>query len=193
MAVTTDQIPLAEERAPARRLYFLSDARRPLSIVLIVLLVLLVIPPILILIRGSFAKVAIDGTVVYFTLDYYRNLFTNIRLLGAFQNSLIFAGTSSVISLLIGGTMAWVVERTNAPFKPLAWVVTIISMGTPFVLMVGGWLFTLGPIGPVNQFYKLVTGSSNNLFDVYSLAGMIVVEGFHWAPPMEASAVSAML
>lgn len=182
MAVTTDQIPLAAERAPVRRLSFFSDARRPLSVFLIVLLVLLVIPPILILIRGSFAKVAIDGTVVYFTLDYYRNLFTNIRLLGALQNSLAFAAISAVISLLIGGTMAWVVERTNAPFKPLAWVVTIISMGTPFVLMVGGWLFTLGPVGPVNQFYKLVTGSSNNLFDVYSLAGMIVIEGFHWAP-----------
>jgi iron(III) transport system permease protein len=165
-----------------QRMPFFADRRRPLSIALIALLVLLVIPPIVVLVRGSFAKVAIDGSIVYFTLDYYRSLFTNSRLLSSLANSLIFAGVSCIMSLLIGGTMAWIVERTNAPFKPLAYVITIISMGTPFVLMVGGWLFTLGPVGPVNQFYKLVTGSSENMFDVYSLTGMILIEGFHWAP-----------
>jgi iron(III) transport system permease protein len=182
MAVMTDQISMSEARATTPRPSFFSDPRRPLSLALIALLVLLVIPPILMLLRGSIAKIAIDGTIVYFTLDYYRNLFTNVRLLGALQNSVTFAAISAVISLFIGGTMAWVVERTNAPFKPLSYVITIISMGTPFVLMVGGWLFTLGPVGPVNQFYKLVTGSSDNLFDVYSLAGMIIIEGFHWSP-----------
>lgn len=181
MTATTDPIPLPATRT-SRSLFSFNDPRRLLSIVLIAILVLLVIPPILILIRGSFAKVAIDGSIVYWTLDYYRNLFTNVRLLSSLWNSLIFASVSAVMSLLIGGTMAWVVERTNTPFKPLAYVVTIISMGTPFVLMVGGWVFTLGPIGPVNQFYKLVTGSGENLFDVYSLTGMIIIEGFHWAP-----------
>jgi iron(III) transport system permease protein len=181
MTATTDPIPLPATRT-SRSLFSFNDPRRLLSIVLIAILVVLVIPPILILIRGSFAKVAIDGSIVHWTLDYYRNLFTNVRLLSSLWNSLIFASVSAVMSLLVGGTMAWVVERTNAPFKPLAYVVTIISMGTPFVLMVGGWVFTLGPIGPVNQFYKFVTGSSENLFDVYSLTGMIIIEGFHWAP-----------
>src|SRR5690606_25953155 len=119
---------------------------------------------------------------VRWTFDYYIRIFSETRLLISLQNSLVFATLSALMSLAIGGSLAWVVERTNAPFRSLAYVVTIISMGMPFVLIVAAWLFVLGPVGPLNQIYKLLTGSAENLFDVYSLWGMIIIEGFHWSP-----------
>ena len=47
--------------------------------------------------------------------------------------------------------LAWLVERTNAPLKVLAYLATIISMGTPYILHVIAWLFLLGKVGPLND------------------------------------------
>ena len=77
---------------------------------------------------------------------------------------------STVVALVFGGTLAWLVERTNAPFKPLAYLTTIISMGTPYILYVIAWLFLFGKIGPFNELYRLLSGSNEHavqrLFDV---------------------------
>lgn len=50
--------------------------------------------------------------------------------------------------LIIGAFLAWLVERTNAPFKGLAYLTTIISLGTPFILYTAAWLYVLGRAGP---------------------------------------------
>ena len=55
------------------------------------------------------------------------------------------------MSLLFGGVLAWIVERTNAPLKALAYLTTIISLGTPYILYVTAWLFLLGRAGPFND------------------------------------------
>jgi iron(III) transport system permease protein len=44
------------------------------------------------------------------------------------------------------------------------------------------WLFLFGRAGPVNQFYQWLTGSNAVLFNVYSLWGMVLIEGFLWSP-----------
>ena len=55
-------------------------------------------------------------------------------------------------------------------------------MGTPYILHVIAWLFLLGKVGPLNDVYRQLSGSPNNLFDVNSMAGMILIEGFLWSP-----------
>ena len=75
--------------------------------------------------------------------------------------------------------MAWLVERTNAPFKAFAYLTAIISLGTPFVLYVIAWLFLLGRNGPVNECCWRSIGVA---FNVFSMTGMILVEGFLWSP-----------
>ena len=39
-----------------------------------------------------------------------------------------------------------------------------------------------GKAGPVNQLYRSLTGSTDVLVNIYSMPGMIVVEGFLWSP-----------
>src|ERR1700750_1645820 len=58
----------------------------------------------------------------------------------------------------------------------------MISLGTPYILYVTAWLLLFGKAGPVNQLYRSVTGTSDILVDVYSMSGMIMVEGFLWSP-----------
>jgi ABC-type spermidine/putrescine transport system, permease component I len=104
------------------------------------------------------------------------------RFLVTSANSLVFAAGSAVVALGIGWTTAWIVERTNTPLKPLAYLTAIISLGTPYILYVTAWLLLLGKAGPINQLYRTLTGTSDVLINVYSMPGMIMVEGFLWSP-----------
>lgn len=152
------------------------------GIVLGIIIAWLVLPPIWFLIQGSLFTTSADFSRAEMTLRYYDRLIKEPKLFTSGLNSALFAVGSSVIALLFGAMLAWVVERTNAAFKALAYLTTIISLGTPFVLYVSAWLFLLGKAGPVNDLYRLITGNTDTLINVYSLTGMILVEGFLWSP-----------
>ena len=162
----------------------LARLRRPSAgtLLLIAIVALLVVPPLWFLVQGSFFVNRLDGSLGEFTWRYYARLFEDSRLIGSAINSCIFAVGSAALALLFGGLLAWLVERTNAPLKALAYLTTIISLGTPYVLYVGAWLFLLGKAGPLNATYRQLTGSPDLLFNVYSMSGMILVEGFLWSP-----------
>ena len=153
-----------------------------LAWVLGIILAVLVLPPAIILIMRSVAVTNADATVGGFTLEHFARFIHSPELLRTLSNSLIFAVCSTIFGLLFGGTLAWLVERTNTRFKGLAYVTTIISMGTPYILYVSAWLFLLGRSGPFNDLYRQLTGSFRPLFDPYSLGGMILIEGFLWSP-----------
>lgn len=153
-----------------------------LAWVLGIVLAVLVLPPAVILIMRSVAVTNADATVGGFTLEHFARFIRSPELLRTVSNSLIFAVCSTIIGLLFGGTLAWLVERTNTRFKALAYVTTIISMGTPYILYVSAWLFLLGRSGPFNDLYRQITGGFRPLFDPYSLGGMILIEGFLWSP-----------
>lgn len=154
----------------------------PLSLATLVILAVLVLPPVAILLQVSLTEVNPDGSPGAVTLRHYAQLFADPHLYRSAANSVLFAAAATAVSLLFGGALAWVVERTNAPMKALAYLTTIISLGTPYILYVTAWLFLLGRAGPFNDWYRQATGSTGLLFDVYSLPGMILVEGFLWSP-----------
>jgi iron(III) transport system permease protein len=154
----------------------------PGTLLLILVIGLLVVPPLWFLVQGSFFVNKLDGSLGPFTGRYYARLMDDARLIGSAVNSGIFAVGSAIVALLFGGFLAWLVERTNAPFKPLAYLTTIISLGTPYVLYVSAWLFLLGRAGPLNATYRNLTGNTDLLFNVYSLGGMVMIEGFLWSP-----------
>ncbi|MDN5927173.1 MAG: iron ABC transporter permease [Hyphomicrobiales bacterium] len=160
----------------------MSDPRAPLALVLVVVLAALSVPPILMLIQSSFAQVGPDGTAVGWTMQHFRDLFSDPKLVGTIFASIVFAAGSACVSLLVGGVLSWLVERTDAPFKQLASLTAIISMGTPYILYVVAWLFLLGRVGPLNELYRMATGDTGVIFNVNSMAGMILIEGFLWSP-----------
>ena len=150
-----------------------------LAAVLIVLLAALVLPPFVFLLKASVVDAQRGGE---WSLVNFESVLGSRRFLITSANSLVFAAGSAVVALAIGWTTAWIVERTNTPLKPLAYLTAIISLGTPYILYVTAWLLLFGKAGPVNQLYRSVTGTSDILIDVYSMPGMIMVEGFLWSP-----------
>lgn len=180
----TQALPSSDGAATALRPPLLARLRLPApgALVLIVIIGLLVIPPLWFLVQGSFFINKLDGSLGPWTWRYYARLFEDARLIGSAVNSCIFAVGSAVVALVFGGLLAWLVERTNAPLKALAYLTTIISLGTPYVLYVSAWLFLLGKAGPLNAIYRNLTGNTDLLFNVYSMSGMILIEGFLWSP-----------
>ena len=149
-----------------------------LAMLLIVVLAALVLPPFLFLLKASI----VDSRGGEWSLANFEAVLGSRRFLVSSANSLAFAAGSAVLALIIGWMTAWIVERTNTPLKPLAYLTAIISLGTPYILYVTAWLLVFGKAGPINQLYRALTGTSDVLIDIYSMPGMIMVEGFLWSP-----------
>jgi iron(III) transport system permease protein len=149
------------------------------AVALTVLLGLLILPPIFSVLRTS---VSGDDAGRGWTMAGYIALFTGGTLYSAAWNSIRFACFATLLSLANGGALAWLVERTDAPLKPLAAVTTIVSLGTPYIIYVTAWLYLLGRTGPINALYRTTFHVSGTLTDVYSISGMVFIEGLLWSP-----------
>jgi iron(III) transport system permease protein len=169
------------EAGGLRRSGFLTQ-KTWLTLLVGVVLAALVIPPLIFLVQGSVTETAPNGAVTGYTLSRFTGLLSQQFFLESARNSFSFALGSSIVALFIGGVNAWLVERTNTPWKPLAYLTTIISLGTPYVLYTGAWLLLLEKSGPINDIYRDLTGSSGLLVDVYGMSGMVFIEGLLWSP-----------
>ncbi len=151
-----------------------------LTALLIAVLAALVLPPFVFLLKASI--VVGDSQRGEWGLGNFATVVGNRHFVATSVNSLMFAAGSAVVALAIGWATAWIVERTNTPLKPLAYLTAIISLGTPYILYVSAWLLVFGKAGPVNQLYRYLSGTTDILINVYSMSGMIMVEGFLWSP-----------
>jgi len=153
-----------------------------LAVLLIVILCALVLPPFLFLIQGSLTIAGPTPDAGEIGLGNFEAVIRGRNFLSTSVNSLVFAAASALVALVIGWVTAWIVERTNAPLKGLAYLTAIISLGTPYILYVTAWLLFFGKAGPVNHLYRTLTGSTDVLINIYSMHGMVLVEGFLWSP-----------
>ncbi len=154
----------------------------PLVIVLAAVLIILILPAVIYLCQASLHETNFDGSFGDFTGRYYIELITGERFLNNCLNALIYAFGSAIVAISIGVALAWIVERTNTPFKHWVLILSIVSLGIPSVLYTISFLMLLGKAGPVNQLLMVLLGSEEPLLNVYSLWGMIIVEGIEFAP-----------
>jgi len=117
-----------------------------------------------------------------FTIQHFMNI---IESLGDVQtllaNSMIFSVGSAGIAICYGTLLAWLAERSNAPFRTLAYITAYVSFAIPGIIKVVGWIMLLGPkAGILNSFFMPITGAP--LFNIFSMQGMILVESFLWIP-----------
>src|SRR5689334_22761391 len=154
----------------------------PLVLILIAVLLVLVTPPVLFLVNASVHETLPDGSAGAFTLRFYHQLFAGPKFLPSLLNTVVYACGSAVVAIVIGTLQALIVERTNAPGRRLAFLAAIISLGVPHVLYVVSWLLLLGRAGPVNHLLMELFGSSQTVLNVYSLWGMMLIEGVGFVP-----------
>ncbi len=142
----------------------------------------LVLPPLYSVIQTSLFTTKLTGEIDQFTLRYYQDLWTELGVLGPLLNTIYFSIGSAFMATLLGGAIAWIVVRTDAPLRGLGYFTAFASFGTPFILYTIGWILLLGKAGPVNYWLKTLLDQTGPVINVYSLAGMIFIEALLWSP-----------
>ena len=116
-----------------------------------------------------------------FTLDGFARAYSDSEIGSLIGNSLWFAIGSAVLSLVVGTTLAYLNVRTDVPFKALFFAASIIPLIIPGILYTIAWIFLASPdIGLLNKAVEPVLGPG--FFDVFTIWGMIWVEGLHLSP-----------
>jgi len=147
---------------------------------LLTVVLAVVLPPFLFLIRASLT-LGSDPASRY-GLDNFSSV---IARSGAelWVTTLVYALGSSALAIALGVSSAWLVARTDAPFRRIAMVAAFLSLAVPVIIKSIGWIMLLGPnSGLINVMLRLVVGGAEGPIQLYSLGGMIFVEGMLWTP-----------
>jgi iron(III) transport system permease protein len=117
-----------------------------------------------------------------FTIQHFENIIESLGdIKTLLANSMVFSVGSAAIALVYGTALAWLAERSDAPFRKLAYVSAYVSFAIPGIIKVVGWIMLLGPkAGILNAAVVGLTGST--LLNIFSLSGMVLVESFLWIP-----------
>jgi iron(III) transport system permease protein len=159
------------------------DAKWLLLGVPVALVVWLALVPLVFLLWQSVLSPDSASAPAQFTLDNFRTAYTSTETARLFFNSVQFAVGAAVLALVVGTGLAWMNERTNTPFKTLFFALAIIPLVIPGILFTVSWIMLASPkIGLVNLALQGLTGTDRVFVNIYSMAGMIWVDGLHYSP-----------
>lgn len=117
------------------------------------------------------------------TLSNYVEVFTNKAFLTAIWNTLIISFWVGLLAVIVGGFLAWLVSRTDLPWKKAIRALVMASFVTPPFLGAFAWTLLAGPnAGMLNQLYRDFTGSEAALFNVFTMHGLIFVMALYSFP-----------
>jgi iron(III) transport system permease protein len=150
--------------------------RTALTPSLIVIVAVLTVSPVVMLLLGSFSQGL--GAFGTFTLEKYVKSYTDPTLVEIILNTILFTIGSALVATALSLFMAYLNTRTNIPFKSLFRIISIIPMMVPHILFAVSWVLLLNPSnGLINLLLKQVFNLQHSPFNIYSLPGMILVEG----------------
>jgi iron(III) transport system permease protein len=159
------------------------DAKWLVIAVAVALVAWLALVPIVFLVSQSFLTPETATAPAQFTLENYRTAYASAETLRLFGNSVAFAVGSAALAFVIGTFFAWINERTNTPFKSLFFALSLIPLVIPAILFTVSWILLASPkIGIINFVLQGLTGADIVFVNIYTLAGMIWVDGLHQSP-----------
>ena len=152
------------------------QARSKLTYSLILIVGSLTLCPVVMLVLGSFSKgLSAFGS---FTLDKYVQAYTDPAFFDVIANTIVFVLASSTLATGLALFLAYLNNRTDIPFKFLFQIISIIPMMIPHLLFSVSWALLLNPSnGIINLVLKQAFSLDSAPFNIYSLWGMILVEG----------------
>jgi len=136
----------------------------------------LTVVPVLMLILGSFSRGL--RALGNFTLDKYISVYTDPTLGAVIGNTVVFVLGSAAFATVLALFLAYLNNRTDMPMKFAFKTLSVVPMMIPHVLFSVSWALLLNPTnGILNLVINNLFGLENSIFNIYSLGGMILVEG----------------
>jgi iron(III) transport system permease protein len=171
-----------DSRAPRNSIAVRPRCSRALlrSVLLGALLAWLVLVPLAVLVVSAFKPSGLLRDPG-FTLAHVVETYSDPQFWSLVWATLQFATGSTAVALVLGGALAWLVERTDLPAPTLVRALVILPMATPPFLLAISWIILLSPrTGVINSVLMQTFGLGAPPFNIYSLGGMILVEGWRW-------------
>ncbi len=122
-----------------------------------------------------------------FTLNNYITTYLDPATYRLWVNTLIIGLGTTFWANFLGVGMAWIIARTNTPFRRLLEAVIILPYVVPSYLLAVAYIFLMSPrIGSLNQFLFVPLSQYlpllNGPISIYSFWGIIFVKGISYAP-----------
>ncbi|MEE8548650.1 MAG: iron ABC transporter permease [Alphaproteobacteria bacterium] len=157
----------------------------PWHLGLLVSVLLLVLAPVALLVLGSFSLRAIPTDISFSELGLanYIAVWTDPGTYALFYNTFVYVTGATVFGISIAAVLAWLVERTDIKGKIWIYAGVPMTLAMPGMLQAMAWVLLASPrIGFINKFAMDFLGFDAAPLDVYSLGGMIFVEGLRLVP-----------
>ncbi|MFZ4478595.1 MAG: ABC transporter permease [Rhodoferax sp.] len=101
----------------------------------------------------------------------------------ALLNSLVLSAGVTVAGTIVGTFFAWLVTRTDLPFKKTMKLLFLVPFMLPAFIGALAWKMLLSPrAGYINRFFMDTLGFDAPVFDIYTYAGIILVETMYLFP-----------
>ncbi len=146
---------------------------------LTLLVVVLVGYPLISLLTYS---LGIKGQSLELTDMYYLRAFQDMNTLVALKNTFYVSTGVTIFALLLGGGLAWLLMRTDLPFKRAFNLLIFITFTIPSYILAVAWIELLGRNGFINRIlcneWQLISQPLN----IYSLEGIIFILVLHSFP-----------
>ncbi|HEY4134553.1 MAG TPA: iron ABC transporter permease [Alphaproteobacteria bacterium] len=146
---------------------------------------LAVVTPLMFLILGSFSQATLPGEFSFRNLDLtnYIKVWGDPETYSVFFNTFWFAIGSTAFGIVIAASLAWLVERTDIPGKVWIYAGVPMTLAMPGMLQAMAWVLLASPrIGFINKWAVDLFGLSDAPFNIYSMSGMIFIEGMRTVP-----------
>lgn len=147
-----------------------------LGIIIFIILMALIVYPSWTLIRTSLTAEK------QFTLQNYIELLSEDSTFLALKNTLFVASLGSIGATIIGVLVAWLIARTDIPFKRFWQTLLIVPYLIPPFIGAIAWVYLLGPVGYLNKLWISLSGATVPLLKIYSKWGIIFVMAFYSYP-----------
>ncbi|MCE5242598.1 MAG: iron ABC transporter permease [Syntrophobacteraceae bacterium] len=147
-----------------------------LAVSILILVVVVAIPVILIFWTSFFVDGRFNGGDVV-------NILSQRDTYEALINSIIIAAGTTVLSTIIGVFFAWLVSRTDLPFKGTMKLMFLVPFMLPSFIGALAWKMLLSPrSGYINRILMDLFGLSEPVFNIYGYCGIIAVETMYLFP-----------
>jgi iron(III) transport system permease protein len=130
----------------------------------------------------SFQKGIFGTASAIYTLANYRELLTDPFVLQVIKNTLVFAVSSTLVALVIGLPIAWLVERTTLSGKTLVYTIMTLGLLIPGIYTAMGWTLIAHPrIGILNRWLVDLLSLKSGPINIATPIGMGFVQGLSLA------------
>ena len=147
-------------------------------------IILFTILPLLIIVLFSFTEKTEMGSIsMVFTLDNYRKFFQPLYL-NVLKRSVILAVVSTVMCLIVGYPMAYIMSRAPRKKRNLMATLFVLPLWTNFLLRTYAWMGLLREQGLVNEFLRAIGLIERPLQLLYNNGAVVMGMVYNFLPFM---------